>query len=112
MEQSLQNALNSDKAHFDLTEISRFGIVEMTRERLRPAYLDTMHTACGSCGGAGIVRSDMAVAIAALREIHAKASSGGVKSINCRLPVESANYLMNAKRDVIVRVREERSISR
>ncbi len=102
LEQSLINALSADKAHFDITEISRFGLVEMTRERLRPAYLDTMNTACESCGGAGIVRSDMAVAIAALREMHTKASSGTVKSIDCRLPVESANYLMNAKRDVIV----------
>ncbi|MBF0507152.1 MAG: Rne/Rng family ribonuclease [Nitrospirae bacterium] len=101
VEQRLINSLGSDKAHFDSTEISRFGIVEMTRERLRPAYIDTMHTPCASCGGAGIIRSDMAVAIAGLREIHTKASSGGVKSISCRLPVESANYLMNAKRDVI-----------
>src|SRR5208282_5601014 len=84
-----------------ITGISRFGIVEMTRERLRSAYLDTMHTACALCCGAGIVRSDMAVAIAALREMHTRASYGGVKSISCRLPVESLNYLMNAKRKSI-----------
>jgi ribonuclease E len=102
VEQSLQSALNSDKAHFDITGISRFGLVEMTRERLRPAYIDTMHTNCAFCAGAGIIRSDVAVAIAALREMHTKASSGNVKSMVCRLPVESANYLMNMKRDKIV----------
>ncbi len=101
VEQNLQSALNSDKAHFDITGISRFGIVEMTRERLRSAYLDTMHTACATCSGAGIVRSDMAVAIAALREMHTRASSGGIKSVTCRLPVESLNYLMNTKRKSI-----------
>src|SRR5271169_6249550 len=101
VEQTLINSLSSDKAHFDLTEISRFGIVEMTRERLRSAYLDTMHTSCALCCGAGMVRSDMAIAIAALREMHTRASSGGVKSISCRLPVESLNYLMNTKRKSI-----------
>src|SRR5208283_4935915 len=71
------------------------------RERLRSAYLDTMHTACALCSGGGMVRSDMAFAIAALREMHTRASAGGVKSISCRLPVESLNYLMNTKRKTI-----------
>lgn len=102
VEQSLKNALNSDKAHFDITGISRFGIVEMTRERLRSAYLDAMHTNCAVCGGAGMVKSDIAIALSALREMHTKASSGEIKSLNCRLSIEGANYLMNSKRDNII----------
>lgn len=104
VEKSLQDSLNSDKAHFDITGISRFGIVEMTRERLRSSYLDTMHTACTSCSGAGVVKSDVAVAISALREMHARAATGNVQSITCRIPIESANYLMNLKRGSIVEI--------
>ena len=104
VEQMLQNALTSDKAHFDITEISRFGIVEMTRERLRSAYIDSMNAACTSCDGAGVVKSDMAVAISALREIHVRASAGVARSITCRMPVESANYLVNTKRGSIVAI--------
>lgn len=98
VENSLKKALSSDKAHFDITGISRFGIVEMTRERLRPSYVDSMSTKCLVCGGAGTLRSDEMVAVSALREIHSKLSAGNVKGLICRLPVESANYLINSKR--------------
>ncbi|MCC6347026.1 MAG: Rne/Rng family ribonuclease [Nitrospirales bacterium] len=102
VESSLKRALSSDKAHFDITGISRFGIVEMTRERLRPSYVDSMNTKCLVCGGAGILRSDEMVAVSALRELHSKLSAGGVKGLTCRLPVESANYLINTKRSDIL----------
>ncbi|MBZ0158100.1 MAG: Rne/Rng family ribonuclease [Alphaproteobacteria bacterium] len=98
VENSLKKALSSDKAHFDITGISRFGIVEMTRERLRTSYVDSMSTKCLVCGGAGTLRSDEMVAVSALREIHSKLSAGNVKGLICRLPVESANYLINSKR--------------
>jgi ribonuclease E len=104
VETRLKDALASDKAHMDTTGISRFGIVEMTRERMRPTFVDTMNTPCQFCGGAGILKSSEAVAISALRDIHAKASSGTAKIIQCKLPVESANYLMNSKRDDIMRL--------
>ncbi|MEW6117757.1 MAG: Rne/Rng family ribonuclease [Nitrospirota bacterium] len=101
VENRLKAALHSDKAHTDITGISRFGIVEMTRERLRPAFSDTMGTRCAVCGGTGVLKSDEAVALAALRDIHTKLSEGGAQSLRCSLPVESANYLINAKRSDI-----------
>ncbi|HWR88826.1 MAG TPA: Rne/Rng family ribonuclease [Dissulfurispiraceae bacterium] len=107
VETRLKKALASDKAHADISGISKFGIVEMTRERLRPAYHESIHKKCEVCGGAGIVKSEDLVAISAIREIHGKASAGGLKAITCRLPIESVNYLFNTKRDEIDSLEKE-----
>jgi len=107
VEERLKAALGSDKANTETNAISKFGIVEMTRERLRPPYFDSINKKCEMCAGAGIIKSEETVAIAALRDIHTKASIGGNETINCRLPVESANYLINAKRSEIMRLEKE-----
>lgn len=107
VENRLKNALNSDKAHTEISGISKFGIIEMTRERLRPAYFESINRKCEICGGTGIVKSEEVVAISALRDIHTRASRGGIKNITCRLPIESANYLINTKRDEISTIEKE-----
>jgi ribonuclease E len=107
VEQRLKDAMSSDKAHWDVSGISKFGMVEMTRERMRPAYLDSMSRKCETCGGIGIIRSEEMVATSALREIHTRVSRGAVKRVLCKLPVESANYLMNAKREEILAIEKE-----
>lgn len=98
VEGRLKAALSSDKAHADISTISRFGMVEMTRERLRPAYFESMNKKCPLCGGEGTLQSDESLALAALRAIHSKLATSETKAIECRLPVESANYFMNVKR--------------
>jgi len=110
VESRLRNALSSDKAHTEISGISKFGIVEMTRERLRPAYFESINKKCRLCGGEGIVKTEESVAIAALRDIHTKGSMGGIKSITCHVPVESANYLMNRKRDEVSLLEEKLDI--
>ncbi|HET6513728.1 MAG TPA: Rne/Rng family ribonuclease [Thermodesulfovibrionales bacterium] len=102
VENRLRTALSSDKAHADISGISKFGIVEMTRERMRTAYFESMNRKCDACAGVGTVRTDEMTAISALREIHTAGSKEGIKSISCSLPVESANYLLNTKRDEIL----------
>lgn len=102
VEMSIKKALNSDKAHTETSGISKFGILEMTRERLRTAYVDSINKKCAACGGAGIIKSAEIVAVSALRDIHTRISSGEAKAINCKLPVESANYLINTKRDELL----------
>lgn len=110
VENRLKNALSPDKAHWDTTGISRFGIVEMTRERLRPTYFESMHRTCDVCGGGGVVKRAEMVVVAALRDIHARASKGG-KAITCRLPVESLNYLVNTRKNEIVNMENEYDIA-
>ncbi|MEC4675631.1 MAG: Rne/Rng family ribonuclease [Nitrospirota bacterium] len=111
VENRLLNALSSDKAHSEISGISKFGIIEMTRERMRPAYFDSINIKCEKCGGAGIVYSAEFVAISALRDIHSKASKGGLTSITGRLPVESANYLINRKRTDILEIEKKFDIN-
>jgi ribonuclease E len=107
VEASLKNALSTDKANTEITEISKFGIIEMTRERMSPAYFESVNEICENCGGTGIVKTDQMSAISALRDIHARSSKGGIKNIICRIPLESANYLMNKRREEITEIEKE-----
>ncbi len=107
VEKRLRDAMSPDKAHFELTGISKFGIVEMTRERMRPAYTESITRKCEACGGTGIVKSDEMTAVSALRDIHVQATAEGIKAVTCRLPVESMNYMINAWRNDISATEKE-----
>ncbi|OGW33033.1 MAG: hypothetical protein A2X59_03850 [Nitrospirae bacterium GWC2_42_7] len=110
VEDRLNKALYADKAHTETASISKFGILEMTRERLRTAYFESMNKNCEYCEGAGIVKTDEMVAIAALRDLHTKTARGGITAATLRLPVESANYLINTSRDWIQEIEKDFSI--
>jgi ribonuclease E len=99
--------MSPDKAHFEMTGISKFGLVEMTRERMRPAFQESIHRKCELCGGTGVVKSDEMVAVTALREIHMQATKEGTKGITCRLPIESMNYMINTWRPDIAETEKE-----
>ncbi|HYQ47659.1 MAG TPA: Rne/Rng family ribonuclease [Thermodesulfovibrionales bacterium] len=107
VEQRLRDAMSPDKAHFEMTQISKFGIVEMTRERMRPAYQESIHRKCELCAGTGVIKSDEMVAVSALREIHVHATKEGVRGITCRLPVDSMNYMINTWRTDIADTEKE-----
>jgi ribonuclease E len=111
VENRLREAMSSDKAHMEMTSISKFGMIEMTRERMRPGYFETVNKKCEACGGLGIVRTDEMVALSALREIITAASKGGLQGITCRLPVEGVNYLLNNKRDELWAIEKNCGIS-
>ncbi len=104
VENRLKDVLSKDKAHSEISGISRFGLVEMTRERMRTAFIESTNRTCEVCGGSGIVKTDEMIAVSAFRDIYARASKGGLKGITCRLPVESANYLINTRREEIAEV--------
>lgn len=110
VEKQLRNSLSADKANTEITGISRFGIAEMTRERLRPPYLDAIQKRCQACSGSGMVKTEDSVALSALRDMERRVLEGGVLRIHCRLPVESANYLMNTKRDDVTAIEKESGI--
>jgi ribonuclease E len=107
VESRLREALSTDKAHSEIGGISKFGLVEMTRERMRTAFIESTNRPCEVCGGSGIIKTDEMIAVSAFRDIYARASKGGLKSITCRLPVGSANYLINTRRDEIAGVEKE-----
>lgn len=107
LEDRLEEAMNSDKAHFELTGISKFGLIEMTRERLRPAFAQAVSRPCETCEGTGVIKSDESIAISALKNIQARAARGECDSISCDMPVESMNYLINARREDLLRIEKD-----
>jgi ribonuclease E len=111
VETTLKTALSLDKAHTEISGISKFGMVELTRERMRTAYFESINRKCEACSGAGIVMTDEMVAITAFREINTWAAKGGIKAITCKLPVESMNYLVNMKRDEIAMIEKADKVS-
>jgi len=110
VEQRLRDAMSPDKAHFEMTAISKFGMVELTRERMRPAYQESIQRKCELCAGTGVIKSAEMVAVSALREIHVHATKEGVRGITCRLPVESMNYMVNTWRKDIADTEKEFSV--
>ena len=110
LEKRLREVLASDKAHTEICGISKFGMVEMTRERMRPAYLEAINRKCDTCDGTGIVKSSEMIAITAFRSIHALAAKGGIRSITCRMPVESLNYLLNNKNEELWAIEKDYAI--
>ncbi len=111
VENTLKDALSADKAHTDVTGISRFGMVEMTRERLRTAYFESINKKCEVCGGSGIVKTEEMAAITAFREMHSRAANGGIRAVTCKLTVGSLNYLINTKRDEIAGIEKDFKVS-
>jgi len=107
VETRLKDGMSADKAHSETTGISKFGILEMTRERMRPPYLESIQRKCENCGGAGVVRTDEMVAVSVLRDIQTRASKGGIKGIHCILPVESMNLIVNTKREDLAMTEKE-----
>ncbi len=107
VEARLKAALLADKAHTDITGISRFGIVEMTRERMRTAYFESAYRKCPTCEGSGVLMAEDMVSLAAFREIHMRASRGGLETIVCHIPVSGSNYLLNEKRDGLMRMEKD-----
>jgi ribonuclease E len=111
VENRLKSAMSADKAHADISGISRFGLVEMTRERMRSTSFESVFKRCEICGGTGAVKTDEMSALSALRDIQAKASKGGIRSITCSLTVESMNCLVNTKREEISQIEKEFKVS-
>lgn len=102
VEQQLRNALKDDKAKVSVGRISQFGLMEMSRQRLKPTLSVGSYEDCPHCKGAGRVRSVEAQAVSFLRQAHTAASKGQIGLIEVTVPVDVANYLLNQKRSTII----------
>ncbi|MFH1092381.1 MAG: Rne/Rng family ribonuclease [Pseudomonadota bacterium] len=98
VEKILKAEMRKDKAKIDMNRISKFGLVEMSRQRLRPPIEYGTYNVCKFCGGRGVVRSTETTALAVTRLIRQRISKGQVAKVRGRLHPEVANYLLNHKR--------------
>jgi ribonuclease E len=99
VEDRMRDAVKQDRARIQIGRISRFGLLELSRQRLRPSIGESASIACPRCSGMGTIRSVDSLALALLRLIGEEARKDRTVKVIAQLPVEVATYLMNEKRD-------------
>ncbi len=99
VEDRLRDAVKQDRARIQIGRLSRFGLLEMSRQRLRPSISDATHIACPRCSGMGSIRGVESLALAILRLIGEEARKDRTAKVIAQLPVDVATYLMNEKRE-------------
>ena len=111
VEKRMKDKLKSDRARIQVGRISGFGLMEMSRQRLRPGMLEATTKECPHCLGTGLVRSDDSQALSILREIEEEAIRKRTKEILATVPVGISNYLLNHKRENIALIESQYGIS-
>jgi ribonuclease E len=99
VESRLRAAVRQDRARVQIGKISRFGLLEMSRQRLRPSIGESAYQTCPRCSGFGTIRSTESLALAILRLVGEEARKERTAKVIAQLPVEVATYLLNEKRD-------------
>jgi ribonuclease E len=99
VEDRLRDAVKQDRARIQIGRISRFGLLELSRQRLRPSISESTNIVCPRCNGMGVIRSVESLALAILRLIGEEARKDRTAKVIAHLPVDVATYLMNEKRD-------------
>jgi ribonuclease E len=99
VENRLRDAVRQDRARVQIGKISRFGLLEMSRQRLRPSLGESSYLTCPRCSGIGTIRSVESLALAILRIIGEEARKERTSKVIAQLPAEVATYLLNEKRD-------------
>jgi ribonuclease E len=106
VERRLKEALKNDRARIQVGRISQFGLMEMSRQRLRTGVLEASTHECSMCKGAGFVRSISSSALFALRGLEEDASKLRAAQINLRVPAEVAIYILNNKRSEVAEIED------
>jgi ribonuclease E len=99
VEDRLRDAMKMDRARIQIGRLSRFGLLEMSRQRLRPSLSDSSHEVCPRCQGIGSIRTVESMALALLRLIGEEARKDRTAKVVAEVPVEVATYLINEKRE-------------
>jgi len=106
VEKAFRAAVRADRARTKILRISRFGVVEMTRQRMRPSLQSSTFLACPNCGGTGFVKSHESLAIEVIRMLNYSASHEQVTRIELFVSPEVADYLQNDKRATITNIEQ------
>ena len=99
VEKRLKEKLKTDRARIQVGRISGFGLLEMSRQRLRPGMLESTTQACPHCHGTGLIRSDDSMALQVLRALEEEGTRKRSREVLLKAPVGIVNYLFNAKRE-------------
>ena len=104
VEERLREALRYDRARVQISKISRFGLLELSRQRLQPSLGETSYITCPRCGGTGHVRSTESFALHLLRMLQEEAMKENTATVHVQAPVDVCTYLLNEKRTDILNI--------
>lgn len=104
VEEKVREALEADRARIQVGRISRFGLLEMSRQRLRPSLGETSGIVCPRCNGQGIIRDVESLSLAILRLIEEEALKDRTAEVRARVPFQVAAFLLNEKRNAITKI--------
>lgn len=110
VENRLREAVRMDRARVQIGKISRFGLLEMSRQRLRPSLGESSHQICPRCNGIGNIRGVESLALAILRLVGEEARKERTAKVIAQLPVDVATYLLNEKRDWVQNVEDRNEV--
>jgi ribonuclease E len=110
VENRLRDAVKHDRARIQIGRISRFGLLELSRQRLRPSLGESTQSVCPRCNGAGNIRSVESLALAVLRLVGEEARKERTAKVIAQLPLDVANYVLNEKRDWVQSVQEANNV--
>ncbi|WP_394173152.1 ribonuclease E [Thalassotalea litorea] len=110
VENRMRDAVRSDRARIQLSRISRFGLLEMSRQRLRPSIGETSQGACPRCNGTGHVRGVESLALSVLRLMEEEAIKDKTSQVHAQVPVPVATYLLNEKRNAVGHIEKRHDV--
>jgi ribonuclease E len=111
VEKRLKDKLKSDRARIQIGRISGFGLLEMSRQRLRPGMIEATTQPCPACHGTGLIRSDDNLALSILRQIEEEGTRGRSREVLVKCPVGIANFIMNQKREHVAQIEARYGLS-
>ncbi|GIT87313.1 ribonuclease E [Roseobacter sp. OBYS 0001] len=111
VEKRMKDKLKTDRARIQVGRISGFGLMEMSRQRLRPGMIEATTQPCQACHGTGLIRSDDSLALSILRQIEEEGTRKRSREVLIKAPVGIANFLMNQKREHIAHIEARYGLS-
>ena len=111
VEKKLKDKLKTDRARIQVGRISGFGLLEMSRQRLRPGMIEATTQPCPHCHGTGLIRSDDNLSLSILRQIEEEGVRRRSREVLVKCPVAIANYLMNQKREHVAQIEARYGLS-
>jgi ribonuclease E len=111
VEKCLKDALKNDKARVTIGKISQFGMLEMSRQRIKAALAEGSYLTCPHCQGSGRVKNVEAQTVAFLRKIHGGIAKGQIGRIEGEVPLEVATYLLNTKREELLEMERRNQVA-
>ena len=104
VEKRMKDKLKTDRARIQVGRISGFGLMEMSRQRLRPGMIEATTQPCHACHGTGLIRSDDSLALSIIRQMEEEGTRRRTREVLIKCPVGIANFLMNQKREHVAQI--------